>query len=663
MENKAVLSFLAFLIAPITASDTAQPASSLLDFVTEYPNCLVALYAADVSDESSTWAEHMALSMSKAFAPFAFYNNLSHIEDTHLTKFNVNCYLQLVYVNNFDCKQLVLAYLPLFFQYPGSPNELVVLLVPKRFNECMASAVLKEIILEEHFISNLITNLVFLKVERGQQSSVALPMYVVLDVYKFGFYCSHQRWSCFRQLRGVNSLRGVRNHWFEILDKAKNFEGWEVVFVTVGSVPFSEADLRSIMTARVDQLRMNTADLRLMSAREAAYMKIAFILAAKHNFTALPFDKEKHARPVAPYKRTPIFHRRSVVICARIIQGKGNYDDERLALTQVSPMVRCFLYCQKQTAWASKHTTDALVFLSRFDTWTWLCLAISSSLIGLLQWKLAMRNCALLLLAPLLAQSFGNLRRLLSCASTCMLLAWTLASTFVSVAYLAGFESLLIAPTLEKRIDTIKELLDQGYRIVVMNGTDSYSAMYKRRQGLQMMYKNPVWDELIETTEFLNAAENLGSGALRRLLHSEKKALFDEQKVLEEVRRALEEAFPEREFCVGEEKLYLYHKFWAFTHHYMIELQRSLEETVESGIFKFMDQVHALRDLKLQVRTVYNVNHLTASTGMPRNASSVYSIILFSMKNPQAILIFRGLWALLAVATLMFFLEITIELQ
>lgn len=150
MRNKAVLSLLSFLISPMTASDTTQPASSQMDFVAGFPNCLLALYAGDGSDESSNWAEHTALSMSKAFAPLAFDNNLSHIEGTNSTNFNVNCYLHLVYGKNVDCKHLLLTDLPLFTTFPGSANELVIFIVPKSFIKCMASAVLKELIIEDY---------------------------------------------------------------------------------------------------------------------------------------------------------------------------------------------------------------------------------------------------------------------------------------------------------------------------------------------------------------------------------------------------------------------------------------------------------------------------------------------------------------------------------
>ena len=123
-----------------------------------------------------------------------------------------------------------------------------------------------------------------------------------------------------------------------------------------------------------------------------------------------------------------------------------------------------------------------MAFFNRFDCWKWLGIAISCLLITLFSLKVAPRkqNPALIFLVPLVAQSHGNVRNVGVNASSMAILCWIVASLFILICYLGGFDSLLIAPAAEERIQTIQQLFDQGYQFVMKNNSDNFSDMLLR---------------------------------------------------------------------------------------------------------------------------------------------------------------------------------------
>ena len=425
----------------------------------------------------------------------------------------------------------------------------------------------------------------------------------------------------------MTSLTGLRNKGFQIVDSTKDFNGFEVYFVFSRFVTFSPTELRFIMEARLDQIRGNC--LNLNEAQEAAYMKLAFILGSKHNFTSVPTDLDKHFRPVAPFKNSSAVDRRSVVLYPQLIHELRTY--ERVALIQASPHEQSFLYCEKRRRWTARHHSDALVFFNRFDCWTLLGIVIPCLMITLLSLKVAPRegNPALILLAPLVAQSHGNVRNVGGIASSMAILCWIVASMFISISFLGGFDSLLIAPAAESRIETFRQLFDEGYQFVFHNDSRFSSTMYVRHE---VFSNDHVWARILDTADLIDESQNV----LARLRLSNKKALLKEGKVLEVIKMHMEDVNPAFECFIGDEKLYLYNHFWAFRHPYETELRRTFDGVVESGIYKLMQEIYEFRDLQSRTKYMDYKPHQN-SNDMRESAT------LFSMQNPQASVIFVAL--------------------
>ena len=358
-------------------------------------------------------------------------------------------------------------------------------------------------------------------------------------------------------------------------------------------------------------------------------MKLAFILGSKHNFTSVSPEREKHLRPVAPFKNSGAVDRRSIVMPRGLVRKLYTY--ARMALIQASPFKQCFLYCEKRRQWTARHQSDALVFFNRFDCWTWLGIVVPCLMITLLSLKVTPRerNSALILLAPLVAQSHGNVRNVGGIASSMAILCWIVASMFISICYLGGFECLLIAPTAEERIKTFQQLFDQGYQFVFKNDSTYFSARADRHKHFS---NDHVWVRIFDSADYIDENQKV----LLRLRDSNKKAVLKERQVLEVVKQYMEDAFPELECFIGDENLYLYHQFWGFIHPYETELWRTFEAVVESGIYKLMDEIYEFRNLERHTKHLHyegqqNVNDMGQSA------------TLFSMQNPQASLIFMAL--------------------
>ena len=105
------------------------------------------------------------------------------------------------------------------------------------------------------------------------------------------------------------------------------------VLSTQSNAVLSGMYLQYIMEARLDKIRGNSARSAFREAQEAASMKVAFILGSKHNFTSVPFEREKHLRPVSPFRKSSALNRLSVVL---LIPRRINrlFRNERIALTQ-----------------------------------------------------------------------------------------------------------------------------------------------------------------------------------------------------------------------------------------------------------------------------------------------------------------------------------------
>ena len=268
-------------------------------------------------------------------------------------------------------------------------------------------------------------------------------------------------------------------------------------------------------------------------------------------------------------------------------------------------------------------------------------------MITLLSLKVAPRerNPALILLAPLVAQSQGNVRSVGGTAPSMAVISWMVASMFLSICFLGGFESMLIAPTAEERIQTFQQLFDQGYQFVFTNDSSDAGIMSMRHQFFS---NDHVWARILDTAD--NIDEN--GYVLLRLRHRKKKAILKERQVLEVIKKHMEEVFPDFECFVGDENLNLFHQFWAFRHPYETDLRRTFEGVVESGIYKLLNEIYEFRDLQRNTKHFHyqgrqNVNDVGKSA------------TLFSMQNPQASLIFLAVSLFEGMSLFIFILEWT----
>ena len=200
-------------LAILATTSSLLYSSNLIEFIAEFPKCLIATYFIGTKKhrtESMEWGENLAVALSKAWVPSASYNNLSHHPSTHRTQFNVNCFLHFVHVPSTrpkSCKKLLIIDFPLAFMYPGSTNELVVFMTSWAGSEkCMEAAVLKERVLEIVDIGGMHANVLFLKVQllkppRTPSDVPTASIIIVLHVFKLQFFCAQGYWSCFVQLK------------------------------------------------------------------------------------------------------------------------------------------------------------------------------------------------------------------------------------------------------------------------------------------------------------------------------------------------------------------------------------------------------------------------------------------------------------------------------
>ena len=582
----------------------------------------------------------------KAAYPVAYYSHATN--KTEAVQFNLNCKLFLVYMGAVrapvSCEGLLTSRIPLAGE-ATSKSELIIFITVKCSSICMNSAVL----LEEDVdyigggVFHVRTNILFFRVTAEPVGDVARAAvkYNIQTVYKFKLFCPYS-WACFVKVD---------------LDLGRdkiNFHLWEVIFYLRINPVYSKNDLREIASAPLHKLRMGIGS-EPAKALDAPFMKIAIVMAIKYNFTPVAVNRRKHSRPSAPFKYSTMENRRAFVSTAKVIRSLSVGST---LLTAVSPVVRTFLYCQQRKKWAAKSSGDALAFINRFDGWTWLWIVVQGAIISFINVKLFRQQSSIvMLIAPLVWQGLGNLLRTKKKGSIVMPVLWALGSIFLSAAYMARFESSLVAPQRLESIHTFKDLIGQDYRILAKYQTRTY-VMLMDFPEVNAFSSLPHLRKLKETAKVVPNSE---FGMHMHLVKNPKRALLDEQKLLEEFRVLLDEFFPALECFVGGENLFVYPRFWAFFYLYSHELQGTFERIVESGIYKVMNEIYERQemDVEMLVRENY-VEQFGHPEGAQQTQSALSTLSLFSMENPQANIVFKSCLILVgvAVATLIFELAV-----
>ena len=623
-----------------------------LDSTPTSDNCLIVLHTPTSTPQSLQWAEPLTVLAFRETIPIASY---SGVQQNTRVKFKANannCNLFLVWVDvaavPSRCAILLTSIIPLARSF-ATDNEWIIFVGLNGLKVCMESSILVEKHLEYlRLISLVRTNTYFLQLETRREVSVqaAAVEYEISEAYKFQLFCDSE-WSCFVKLNLENQLQKFGS------GKA-NFHMWDVLFIIRRSPAYNDDDLKAIASARLHNLRMGTG-MNSDQAMGASFMKIALIMADKHNFTPVCFQHRQHGRPLPPFKRAPVSRRRSAVLTTSVIRV---YRKDSTQMTCVSPMVRTFLYCQQQRKWVTKNSADALLFLNRLDNWTWLCIVVELVLICFILTKFfQVEGSILILVAPFLSQGLGIHTRKDSNLPSVLLIFWSIGSLFLSACYLGGFESLLVVPVPDGGIKTFKELADQDYRIVVKNRTRTYRMLMAHPEANAFSSLPHLW-------KLKEMADIVPNDEFRMHLHfiqNPKGALFDEKPLLQNFRPLIQGYFPERECFVGEENIYLYPRYWAFAHPHSLQLQGTFERILESGIYSVLNEIFQQQDMNIEMTVEKSYEAFFGLRPSTRNGDYSAHSALFSMENPQANVVFKGCCILLGVAALGFAFEVAFK--
>ena len=656
MDNPLAIALLALSVLQISLrhGSAVNSQSPLAPLLKKSQKCLIVGYIPSETAVSEPWAQHLAQLAVKTITPMAFYTATGAPNKTEELQLGVNCKLFLVYVEAAAapsaCEQLWTSKIPLASDL-ATENEQFVFIALDDISSCMESALLVEQDMDHiGYIAHVRPFVIFLQLafdpkcwDLAIETAIAYEFKVA---YEFKLFCASS-WSCF--------LRLSLSSWWTFAKDRANLHLWDVIFYIRRTPAYNQEDLVALASAPLHKLRIGVG-LNPSQAVGAPFMKLALILAANYNFTAVAFGKRQHFRPVAPFRQTPAMDRRSFVQAAQIVRV---YSKGWTRITAVPPMIRTFLYCQQRRKWAVKSSGDALAFVSRLDGWTWLFIALQLAIIGIIRTKLFERkNSIMTLLAPLMSQGLGSRIRRDPRASYSMVILWSLGSIFLSSCYMGGFESLLVTPTTDDSIKTFKDLIGRDYRILVKNRTRTYGMLMDHPEA-NTFSSLPHLRKMKETADVIPNSE---FGMHMHLVEKPKRALFDEEKLLRKFRALLQEYFPALECFVGTENLFLYPRFWLFYYPYSSEFKRTFELIVESGIYKLMNEIYELQDMNCEmlVRESY-VRELGTPVTRQSNVSATSSVALFSMENPQANIIFKGCAILLGMAALGFMLEVAVK--
>src|SRR5215211_256509 len=107
----------------------------------------------------------------------------------------------------------------------------------------------------------------------------------------------------------------------------------------------------------------------------------------------------------------------------------------------------------------------------------------------------------------MLGQSCWHRNTLICNRISALVMLWTFVTSVLISHYLAGFESVLIAPVQQASIQTFKELVQADYRILVKNGTRTYYMLYYEKynsfDSLPHLKKLKETADIVENNEFL----------------------------------------------------------------------------------------------------------------------------------------------------------------
>ena len=531
-------------------------------------SCLIISYTPENNTQAARRWWHTI--SSTAFLNEIPIINFSHRSSKRTERFLAGpCKIFILYVTpkQQTCVSFLRTKLPLLSSVWNEEDTLII--VNQKEERCNTQKGLKE---KDFTAKNPIKffpqNVYVFIVKLNQPSMYVSEEVQVRIVYSFKYFCPGKI-TCFLKTFDSNKVGSDEStsfwyHLENLSQKQRTFDGWSVR-VKASDTDLTENDLLDVQLSTILDMRLSRR-LHLREATSVPLLKVCLELGSKLNFTPVITHKED----------TKLAHKRSAIKPGMLMKYSGReFNGKR---SRIQSQYQSFVYCENMTTQAN---VNAFAFVEPFGAGIWSCIVLTV-LILIPVFKLAFRiplnQVIVAIISPLVLQILPLHHR----HAHLIVPLWSCLCLILASAYLSKFESLLIAPPLEQRIETFEQLTQNGYRIA-LRGTESRAYWMMCASSKKGSFNG--LDYLKKLRKEAEVVTDKHLPYMRYIATTPKRATMNLDEKLDNYAPVIATLYPHIQCFKGKEKLFTYGSYWVYEQPYAQWMKDAFDRILESGAY------------------------------------------------------------------------------